>query len=509
MFEFNFLAEDENGENELKDTYKIIIADDDIEVHSITKMALEGFLFNDKQLEIIDTYSGAETKKVIEENPDTAIILLDVVMEEVNSGLDVVDYMRYELGNELTRVILRTGQPGDSPKESVIRKYEINDYLLKTELTVQKLYVAMLTGLRNYRDLQKIDKHKKGLEKIIEASSNLFNHSSFDDFLGSILNEMSHFYKDEPSMLYLAESKDEKNGFVSIEKYNKARIVAATGKYGKYIGKDISEITELDFICNCMKGLNVKADDNINFVENGFLIKSAGNNQLSNYIFIEGNNDEYDFKLINLFLKNYSMALDNFILNSTINATQEEIIFALGDCIENQIDFNSDHVRRISDMMYRFSMINGFSDAESEILRVASTMHDIGKIRIPNEILNKKGSLTDAEFEIIKTHTTIGFDILSKSKLDVLQIAANIALNHQEKYDGSGYPIGLKGNLIPKSSRMLAIIDVYDTITHKRIYKDAASKEEAIKYLIDNKNKHFDPRLVELFMNNYNNIVID
>ena len=154
-------------------TYKLMIADDDKEVHLITKMILKDFTFEGHKLEFIHAYSGEETKRLLVEHPDTAILFLDVVMESHHSGLDVVVFLREVLKNEMTRVVLRTGQPGEAPEEEVIKQYDINDYRLKTELTLKRMHTTLYTALRNFRDLQRLQRHKKGLEKIIEASSAL------------------------------------------------------------------------------------------------------------------------------------------------------------------------------------------------------------------------------------------------------------------------------------------------------------------------------------------------
>ncbi len=130
--------------------------------------------------------------------------------------------------------------------------------------------------------------------------------------------------------------------------------------------------------------------------------------------------------------------------------------------------------------MYQFCLCNHYSYSESEVVKVASTMHDLGKIAIPDKILKKPGRLDTDEFEVIKSHTTHGYKILNNSDLEVLKIAADIALNHHEKFDGSGYPAGKKGREIPLNARMLSIIDVFDAMTHRRIYKEAVSQEETL-----------------------------
>ena len=228
---------------------------------------------------------------------------------------------------------------------------------------------------------------------------------------------------------------------------------------------------------------------------------------MNNYIFIEGEQDVFDFDLINLFLTNYSVALDNYILTNMISSTQKEIIITLGEVVEKHFDETSGHVKRISEMMYKMALHMNFSYSECEVLKVASTMHDVGKIAIPDNILKKPGKLTPEEFEIIKDHPTIGYKILSQSNLEILKVAAEIALNHHEKWDGSGYPSGLSGQGIPLYSRMLAIIDVFDAMTHKRVYKEAASIDEALEYIKSQSGKHFDPKLVDIFVTHLDDIL--
>lgn len=251
---------------------------------------------------------------------------------------------------------------------------------------------------------------------------------------------------------------------------------------------------------------HLKTDTPINYIGNGFIIKNSGNNHLNNYIFIEGHEDIFDFDLINLFLTNYSVALDNYILSNMVSSTQKEIIVTLGEVVEKHFDETSGHVKRISEMMYKMALHMNFSYSECEALKVASTMHDVGKIAIPDKILKKPSQLTPDEFNLMKEHALIGYKILSKSDLDILKTAAEIALNHHERWDGSGYPNGLKGQNIPLNARMLAIVDVFDAMTHKRIYKKASPVEEAIDYIETQKGKHFDPKLVDLFIQHLEDI---
>ncbi|MDH5181989.1 MAG: PAS domain-containing protein, partial [Gammaproteobacteria bacterium] len=145
----------------LKDTvapWKVMIIDDDEVVHQVTLLVLSDFKFQGRSVKIIQGYSGKECRSLLEEHPDTAVLLLDVVMESDNAGLETVSYIRENLKNRFVRIILRTGQPGQAPEREVISRYDINDYREKTDLTTQKLYTALTTALRAYSDLREIEK---------------------------------------------------------------------------------------------------------------------------------------------------------------------------------------------------------------------------------------------------------------------------------------------------------------------------------------------------------------
>ncbi len=161
--EDELLFDENESEENITDAWKIMIVDDDTQVHSVTKYALKGFRFAGKPLTFISAYSGEQAKRLIEEHPDTATILLDVVMETNDAGLKVVKHIREVLNNQLVRIILRTGQPGEAPEETVIVEYDINDYKTKTELTHQKLFITMTAVLRSYNDVITIEANRQEL----------------------------------------------------------------------------------------------------------------------------------------------------------------------------------------------------------------------------------------------------------------------------------------------------------------------------------------------------------
>lgn len=500
----NFLPDEIIEETKVEGFYKILISDDEEEVHNITKILLKNFRFEGKGVEFFDAYSGAETIEILSKNDDIAIIFLDVVMEENYSGLKVVKYIRDTLKNSTVRIILRTGQPGEAPEEEIIRKYDINDYRLKTELTAKRLLTSLYTAMRSYRDLIRLKQYQEGLEKIIKASSNMFKNNSMDEFLTCILDELSSFTSDKNDAIYLRTTQPSpSNGFITVSDSSNSIIIAATGQFEQYIGKKISTITELSEIHNHLELINNgEPAKKVIKVSNGFLICNYSNRTANNYVFIQGKVESFDFDMINLFLSNFSIALDNFMLNNQLNDTQKEFVYALADTAETHFEETGSHIKRISNMMYNFALVNNFSYHEAERLKLSSTMHDLGKVSIPDKVLKKPGKFTEEEFNLMKNHSQMGYNILSGSDVAILRSAAEIALNHHEKFNGEGYPNKLVGRNIPLNARMMAIVDVYDAMTHKRCYKDAFSQEDTLKYIEGNSGTHFDPALVSIFFAN-------
>ena len=174
------------------------------------------------------------------------------------------------------------------------------------------------------------------------------------------------------------------------------------------------------------------------------------------------------------------------------------MVWRLGRAAEYRDNETGLHIIRMSQMAAVLARAYGMDEGPADLLLVASPMHDIGKLGIPDNILLKPGKLDAEEWEIMKTHAQIGADILSGGSSDLMIMAHDIALTHHEKWDGSGYPNGLKGEDIPLVGRINAVADVFDALTSERPYKKAWSVEKALELIDSEKGKHFEPRLVEL-----------
>ncbi|MFO7848672.1 MAG: HD domain-containing protein [Spirochaetia bacterium] len=191
--------------------------------------------------------------------------------------------------------------------------------------------------------------------------------------------------------------------------------------------------------------------------------------------------------------------LESVLLQEEIQNTQKEIIFTLSETGEMRSKETGNHVRRVAEFSRELARAYGLDNDTVELLRNASPMHDIGKIAIPDAVLLKEGPLTDEERETMKTHTKLGSDMLSHSDRELLKAAAVVALQHHERWDGKGYPIGKVGEDIHIFGRITAIADVFDALSCERVYKEAWPRERVEEILWKDRGTAFDPDLIDVY----------
>jgi PAS domain S-box-containing protein len=190
---------------------------------------------------------------------------------------------------------------------------------------------------------------------------------------------------------------------------------------------------------------------------------------------------------------------DIYNLKQEIEDTQKEVIFTMGAIGETRSKETGNHVKRVAEYSRILAQYAGLSDEEVILLAEASPMHDIGKVGIHGNILHKPGKLTDNEFAIMRTHAELGYKMLAHSNRPLLKTAAKVALEHHERWDGTGYPNYLKGKEISIEGRITAVADVFDALGSARVYKEAWDDEKIFEYFKDQRGKQFDPKLIDLF----------
>ena len=195
--------------------------------------------------------------------------------------------------------------------------------------------------------------------------------------------------------------------------------------------------------------------------------------------------------------------LESVLLQEEIENTQREIIFTLAETAELRSKETGNHVKRVAEYSWLLAVLSGMPESEAEILKLASPLHDIGKIAIPDAVLLKPAKLSEEEWKIMKTHTILGHDMLKHSDRRILKAASIVAYEHHEKWNGTGYPRQTKGEDIHMYGRITAIADVFDALSSHRVYKTAWEMDKILGLFEEEKEAHFDPNLVDLFLNNF------
>ena len=193
-------------------------------------------------------------------------------------------------------------------------------------------------------------------------------------------------------------------------------------------------------------------------------------------------------------------SLEAAMLHQEIEQTQKEIIYTLAEAGETRSKETGNHVKRVAEYSRILALAYGIDPHEAELIKLASPMHDIGKIGIPDAVLLKPGRLDHGEFEVMKTHASMGYEMFKHSKRPILRAAAIIAHQHHEKWDGSGYPQALTGEDIHIYGRITAVADVFDALGSERVYKKAWELDRILNLFKDERGRHFEPRLVDLFI---------
>lgn len=484
--------------------WKILIVDDEKDIHDITRLTLKRLKYKGRGVEFISAMSASEAKEQLQLHKDIALVLLDVVMEEDDSGLALVKYIRKDLKDNLVQIIIRTGHPGQAPEESVTFEYEINDYQEKSELTSSKLKTSVVTALRAYQALYTVFESKKGLRKVIESSAEIFKNQSDSDFNRQVLKKMLMI-----TMHTSEENASQYAGILAYKVNGTYRIATGIGLFEGLENKPLIESADL-YVSGLGASIeSVIANHNDCIFDQYRVLWFKNGKEQESIIIIEEDSEarEWNSDLIEAFRLNIIVAFDNKHLYNEIEASQHELFYSLGQIAESRSRETGNHVKRVGEIAKQLGILLGYSHEDAERLRLAATVHDLGKLSIPDYILNKPGKLTVEEYDIMKTHATIGYDMLNASDKELLKSAAFIAKEHHENYDGTGYPDGLKGDEIGLSSRIVAIADVFDALGNKRVYKNPWQKEQILEYMREETGRKFDPDIMERFFEHVDDLL--
>lgn len=447
--------------------WKVLIVDDEPDIHAITSVIAKDIIFEGRPVRIYSAYSSSEAVEILKNVSDIAVAIIDVVMESSDSGLKLVQFIRDELSNTQIRLVIRTGQPGYAPPRDIILKYDINDYREKSELSSNGLFTLIVAKLREYKYIVALDTQKRLLERLnlyTTILSRKLSEAEYIDLITEVADNVSLLLNNNFSITHDILSNKDIN-----EKLN-------------------SHFTWLD-----------ETTVNMTF-------RSKINEHAKVKIEFSKPFDEFYKTLLQNFFERFALSMENHLLTKDLVETLYKIVYVISEVTETRSFETGEHVRRIGKLAKLLASSFGYGENFTDMLEIAAMLHDVGKIGIPDSILNKPARLSEEEFKVMKLHTIIGYKILSAVEHPIFQLASSVALNHHENWDGTGYPNGLRGEEIPFEARIVSLLDVFDALLSDRIYRPAWKEDEVLKFIKENTNTKFDPKVSKMFFDIYEEI---
>jgi response regulator RpfG family c-di-GMP phosphodiesterase len=499
--DFAFSEEEEAGTAGEKAAWKVLIADDEPDVHVATKLVLRDFSFRDRSIEFLDAYSGDEACEVLRQHPDTAVVFLDVVMETEDAGLRAVKRIREEIGNQMVRIILRTGQPGHAPEEEVVLNYHINDYKSKSEMTAKKLFTSIVSALRSFQDLQTIESSRRGLVKVLDAASNM-DFRSRNLFVSGLLMQLG-------SLLDIGE-----NDLILIrrgETDGKDMIMAACGDFDPFIGEPIRDVLDAESIEHIARVFSTGAT-HVDDKRSIYLVPLPNLSDVAVYVGSPRRISETELALIDIFCMKIVLAYENYEFVEQSRRDQNAEIALLSKVTAHAsylpVAYAINRGRLSRDIALKMKEKGAARAIDSrlpDLLERAAMLADIGNHEVPASILEGASGLSPEDTAVVRKHPEFGTALMQGVLAEVTggrvaSLACEVALSHHERFDGSGYPQGLAGEHIPLSGRIVGVADSYMALTSARPWRAAFGHDQAIAMIKQDSGKKYDPQVVASFV---------
>lgn len=470
-------------------SWKILVVDDEADIRTLTRLNLKGFNFDGRGLQILEAASAYEARQQLAAHDDIAVALIDVVMETDDAGLKLVEHIRDELGNRMIRLVIRTGQPGVAPERYVIESFDIDDYKDKTELTATRLYTTVRSAIKSYRDLRTIDMNRIGLARVLNAAPDLYriSHASVNRFFEGVLTQIVGLCN-LAEMSFIATI----DGLVATIDGEEINIQATTGPVG-----DQARLDEIRKLCG-EAVVSGSLPERIR--QTGVVIPLQVGVTPVGFVYVEPTRElsEADLDLLKVMAQQCSSALENLRLHVNLQCAYDNAIDMLAEIAEFKDKTTGRHIHRIDRYTQLVALELGISEEEATLWGKASRLHDVGKIGIPDDILRKNEKLTPEEFEIMKTHVTIGASMLSHDRS--MANAREVALAHHERWEGGGYPSGRPSREFSLLARIVSVVDVFDALLSQRPYKMPWALDVAEVTIEEGSGTQFDPTVVAAFL---------
>lgn len=471
--------------------WEILIVDDEKSVHQVTQLVMSDFTFDGHPLRFTHSYSAADARERLAQPNQFALILLDVVMESEHAGLELVRHIREELGNHAVRIVLRTGQPGQAPQAYVLKTFDINDYREKTDLTHSKLSTVFYSALRAYRDLMRLERARSGLRRSIDAITHVCDSDNLRNFCSAVLEQASALLGHDGEGVCASRI----NAFAAARTEGGLKVLAVTPAFAGLQQDEAPEHLPVAVRHAFIRCMREQRDHHGDAWYACYYRTREGNETFLYMAFSEAIGEE-ERELLAMFSANVAITYEKLLQREESAATQDATIAILGEALERRSSVAGGHVQRVGEIAAMLGRASGMPPTAVRQLQQAAPLHDIGHSGISDTLLNTPGPLDEAQWVLMRQHCEIGRAMLARSPQPVLQLAATIAYEHHERWNGGGYPRGLAGERISLAGRIAALADFVDAMVSPRCYRPAWPLSHALAQVRAESGLRFDPVLV-------------
>ncbi|MPW27621.1 DUF3369 domain-containing protein [Agarivorans sp. B2Z047] len=474
---FLFDEEDDTATETLEPApWKVLIVDDDSEMHTVTKLVLNNFSYQDRKLSFIDAYNAAEAYQLLSEHGDVAIALVDVVMESDDAGLLLIDDIRQRLNNHKIRLILRTGQPGLAPIREVIRRYDVSDYKNKTELSDVNLDTLMCASLRAYQEITELHSQRNNLRAVINSSSHIENCKNEQNLAIGVFHELIDLLTQQDAKLTLS-------GLALSVYRSKLKVLHSEGKLAY-----LEEVRNLHELPSRVQSLLNQAQQNQqhSFGENNavFYLQNTDSEPLMFYL--EGWSDTQQLQLepLNYLIQTTAVRLENQHLQKQLAHGQLRLVELIHQAIQTK-QYNTEQLSNIERYCAKLAAAYSLSDQQCEALNQAASFYDLANHGLPDVLLSCN-MLSQGSWQRIAEHCELPDALKDPAVQQQIDAALIVANQSQEHWDGSGRPLGLSGEAIHVYARIVALA----------VFLSEQTDQQASLAQLDlANNPHFDPQL--------------
>lgn len=479
--------------------WTILIIDPDDDFHRSCRTTLADLAFHDMRVHILSASGPTDARALLPANPGLAMVLLTLAPGGDGRALALIAHVRNDLRNHRMQIVACTDGTDGAFERAVVQRYEVNEFRTRSEMMGDRLCTVVIESLRAYSNALSLETNYK----MMVATTGVFALKSPSTFYFNMLLQLDAMLDGgRNSLLCVRDPDRDIADFV---------VKAASGRFLRWMNGPLASVEDGRVVA----AIRHAADSGETVHRHElcvFRLRCRGDSLVVAYAELTPAALPIDRRLVEVFRDKAASALNNLLLTDELNAVQKATVHALANIADHSDQFDSGHLRRFermtaataAKMLERQICPREVDRVLVEHIGLASTLHDIGLYRIPESILLNVDELMEDDHMIIRLHPKVGHEILATAATplrgrSLLSIAADIALGHHERYDGSGYPGGLKGDAVPVSARIAGVVDVFDALVTDRVRRSAWSVTDALDWMRGRAGKEFDARVVEAF----------